>query len=325
MAKRNFIVVIGASAGGAIVLPDLLRQLTPDMNIAVFIVLHLSKREVGSLLVERLQKHTMLKCKLPRHRESIKSGHIYVARPNHHMMLKGEKILIGKGPMENRYRPSIDALFRSAAVEFDSFVIGIILSGLLEDGAAGMMAIRRSGGTCIIQEPDEAKYADMPLAVARHLKPDFSIPVKQMGKAISESLTKPTQKTEIPDELIKEAQIAERVHIGIDQVSEIGTHSLYSCPDCGGGLWEINSKGERSYRCHVGHAFTEHALLGAMETTTETALWTALRIIEERKNLLERIAAKEKQTKNLTQHYKERIVELEKQTEEIKKVLFDTQ
>jgi two-component system chemotaxis response regulator CheB len=324
MAKHRFIVVIGASAGGSLVLPDLLTQLSVDMNIAVFIVLHVSKKSVGNMLVERLQKHTSFKCKLPRHNETIKSGHVYVAKPDHHMMVKGEKILIGKGPMENRYRPSIDALFRSAAVEYDSFTIGIILSGMLEDGASGMMAIKRSGGTCIIQDPDQAKYPDMPLSVARHFKPDFSVPVEKMGEAISKSLTKSIKKTKIPDELVKEAFIAEKVYVGIDKVQEIGTNSLYSCPDCGGGLWEIDSNGEKSYRCHVGHAFTEQALVGAMETTTETALWTALRIIEERKNLLKGLAAREKGRQNVNDHYKARIAELEKQTEQIKKVLFNT-
>src|SRR5438105_497166 len=134
MAKQRFIIVVGASAGGSMVLPDLLRQFTPEMNIAVFVVLHLSKASVGEILTDRLQKHTVFRCRLPRHNEAIKSGHVYVARPDQHMMIKGNKIMLGKGPMENRYRPSIDALFRSAAVEHDSYTIGIILSGLLEDG-----------------------------------------------------------------------------------------------------------------------------------------------------------------------------------------------
>jgi two-component system chemotaxis response regulator CheB len=159
MAKEKFIVVIGASAGGIIGLPELLEQFNPDMNIAVFIVVHQSKRPFGDMLAERLQKHTTFKCSLPRHNETISSGHIYIARPDCHLMIKGDRILIGKGPMENRYRPSIDALFRSAAVEYGSHVIGIVLSGLLEDGASGMMAIRRSGGTCIIQSPGRSRIS----------------------------------------------------------------------------------------------------------------------------------------------------------------------
>jgi two-component system chemotaxis response regulator CheB len=165
----------------------------------------------------------------------------------------------------------------------------------------------------------------MPLSVTRNLQPDYSIPIHKMGEAIYESLGKSKEKTEIPDELIKEAHIAERVNIGIDQVRELGSNSLYSCPDCGGGLWEIDSNGEKNYRCHVGHAFTEQSLMGAMENSTETALWIALRIIEERKNLLKGLAEKENNGRNIATHYAARILELEKQTEEIKKVLFNTQ
>lgn len=208
-----------------------------------------------------------------------------------------------------------------------SYVIGIILSGLLEDGASGMMAIRRSGGVCIIQRPEEAKYPDMPLSVTRHLKPDFSIPVEEMGKAISDISSKARRKSKILVDLVVEARIAENVSIGINNLQEIGTNSLYSCPDCGGGLWKIKSNGEKNYRCHVGHAYTEDGLLTAMEGTTETALWTALRIIEERRNLLAGIAAKEKQSgrKTLLGQYTKRIHELEKQIEQLKKVLFSTE
>jgi two-component system, chemotaxis family, protein-glutamate methylesterase/glutaminase len=324
MAKSRFIVVVGASAGGSLVLPELVRQFTPDMNVAVFIVLHLSKISIGQLLQERLQKYTALRCKIPAHNETIKSGHIYIARPDHHMIVKANKILLGKGPMENRYRPSIDALFRSAAVDYSTYTIGVILSGLLEDGVSGMMAIRRCGGTCIIQDPDEAKYADMPRSVLQHLKPDHSIPVQEMGMAIKKRIAKPVKKTKIPADLVKEALIAERVSIGIEYVQEIGSNSLFSCPDCGGGLWEINSNGERSYRCHVGHAFSEEGLLVAMESTTETALWTALRIIEERRNLLKAIAEKQNGTKSVRANYKARVAELERQIEQLKKVLFAT-
>ena len=225
-------------------LPQLLKQLTPEMNIAVFVVLHLTKRSIGEMLLKRLQKSTVLKCKMPHHEEAIKAGHIYISPPDHHIILKGDAILLGKGPMENRYRPSIDTLFRSAAVAHSAYVIGIILSGLLEDGASGMMAIRRSGGTCIIQRPEEAKYGDMPLSVTRYLEPDYAIPVGEMGKAISAISAKPRKKSKVPQELVAEARIAENVSIGIDHVKKLGTQSLFSCPDCGGGLWEVGGNGK---------------------------------------------------------------------------------
>jgi two-component system, chemotaxis family, protein-glutamate methylesterase/glutaminase len=326
MAKGRFIVVIGASAGGTVVLPQLLSQFTPDMNIVVFVVVHLSKRSIGTMLTDRLQQHTHFTCKIPRHNEPIKKQFVYVARPDHHMMIRDNKILLGKGPMENRYRPSIDALFRSAAVHHSSKAIGIILSGLLEDGALGMRAIKRSGGSCIVQLPDEAKYPDMPLSVLQNIKPDYSVSIKDMGAAIRAIMDKSPKKLKIPGELIKEAEIAEKVNVGIDYVKELGKHSIYSCPDCGGGLWEIGSNENRGYRCHVGHAFTEEGLLGAMEGSTETALWTALRIIEERRNLLMNIAAKEESNgnKNNASRYTKRVAELETQIDQLKRALFQT-
>jgi two-component system, chemotaxis family, protein-glutamate methylesterase/glutaminase len=327
MSKAQFIIVIGASAGGSIVLPELIMQLDSMTNTSVFVVLHFSKRAIGDMLVKRIQKYTSLKCSIAAHNEVVKAGRIYVAKPDHHLLLKDDRILLGKGPMENRYRPSIDALFRSAAVTYGSHVIGIILSGMLEDGASGMQAIKRCGGYCIVQAPEDARYPDMPLSVLRNLKPDYSIPVGQMGNAISEIMKnwKPG-KIKPPKDIAREAEIAESVTIGMNGLKDVGAPSLFSCPDCGGGLWEFKSNGITRYRCHVGHAFTEENLLGSMESSTESALWTALRIIEERKNLLRNIEEKERTQgkKQVGQHYKKRIRELESQIGHLKKVLFDT-
>jgi two-component system chemotaxis response regulator CheB len=328
MKSDQFIVVIGTSAGGTTVLPELLKQLTDEMNISVFVVMHLSKMEVGDLLVKRLQKHSTFKCTIPSQGESIESRHIYFARPDHHMMVKKDKIIIGRGPMENRYRPSIDALFRSAAASHGPKAIGVILTGMLEDGAAGMMAIKKSGGKCIVQKPDEAEFPDMPKSVLNFLKPDYAIPVKEMGAAIS-ALTSNgqiQQGMKIPDDILKEAEIAERVLIGMENVEGLGPRSAYSCPDCGGSLWEISNNGFTSYRCHVGHAYSENGLLSTMGASTESALWTALRIIEERKNLLRKIGNKEIQagSKKVASNYFRRADELQAQIDHLKKVLFST-
>jgi two-component system, chemotaxis family, protein-glutamate methylesterase/glutaminase len=327
MTGQTFIVVIGTSAGGTMVLPDLVRQLDPEMNIAVFIVVHMNKRSVADLFLTRLQKHTKLKCKVPRNGESIKKGHIYIAKPDHHLLVASKQVILGKGPMENRYRPSIDVLFRSAAAEHDHRVIGIILTGLLEDGAAGLVAVKRSGGTCIIQDPNEAQYPDMPKAALRNIKPDYLIAIADMGPAIKKILAKPPRKAKIPNDVKKEAEIAERVHVGIGRLSEIAEQSIFSCPDCGGGLWQFNANGTTRYRCHVGHSFTEDGLLTSMEVSTESALWTAMRIIEERRNLLKTLAAKEKSNGSGTvaNRYGKRIKELDAQIQLLRQVLFNTE
>lgn len=328
MVKQRAIVVIGTSAGGTALLPQLIKQFTPEMNIVVLLVIHLSKHADGELMAARLQRSTFYPCKIAKEGEIMKTRHIYIAKPDHHMLLKGNKILLGKGPMENRYRPSIDALFRSAAASHGARVIGIVLTGMLQDGATGMVAIRRAGGICIVQDPNEAEYPDMPEAVINQLQPDYSLPVSEMGQAISQVLKRKLKKRKalIPEDVIKEARIAERVSIGLDFVREIGGHSVYSCPDCGGGLWAIGGKEEspRHYRCHVGHTFSTEGLLVGMQTATETALWTALRIIEERRDLLKGLQAKEKKNggRRIAATYNKRMEELEQQISQLKKVLF---
>jgi two-component system chemotaxis response regulator CheB len=327
MTKDKIILVIGTSAGGTAILPELIRQLNGDMKLSVLVVLHLSKASIGELLVNRLQKFTSYKCKMPEHGEILEEEHIYIARPDHHLMVKENKILLGRGPMENRYRPSIDALFRSAAVAFPAKAIGVILTGMLEDGAAGMDAIKKSGGICIIQDPEEAKYPDMPQAVLSVLQPDFSVPVSEMGTAIKESMTllKKRKKGKVPADILKEAEIAERVNVGIEQVEDLGVKSPISCPECGGGLWEINDdNGFSRYRCHVGHAFSEEGLITGMEASTESTLWIALRMIEERKNLLRQIAEKEsrKGKGKLANTYLTRSAEMEAHAQKIKDLLF---
>jgi two-component system, chemotaxis family, protein-glutamate methylesterase/glutaminase len=323
----NFILVIGTSAGGTMVIPELLSQLRKEMNMAVFVVIHMTKRSVGDMFVKRAQKNTVFKCKIPRNGEAVKAGMVYFAKPDHHLLVKENKIILGKGPMENRYRPSIDALFRSAAAGFDHKVIGVILTGMLEDGVAGMVAIKRSGGHCIIQDPNEAQYSDMPQAALRNVKADYVVSVERMGDAIANIIAAPGKKSKIPDDVKREAQISQRVLTGIDLVSDLGSHSLFSCPDCGGGLWRVGSNGNPHYRCHVGHVFTENSLLGAMEVSTESALWTAMRIIEEKRNLLKNLAAKETANgnKQVASRYRKRIKELEAQIQQLKNVLFSSQ
>jgi two-component system, chemotaxis family, protein-glutamate methylesterase/glutaminase len=327
MPTASYIVVIGTSAGGNVVLPELLKQLNPALPAAVFIATHMPKHSVAELFVKRVQKYTPLKCKIAAHSETIQPGHVYISKPDHHLLIKNSTMILGKGPMENRYRPSIDALFRSAAAAYGSRVVGIVLTGLLEDGAAGLLAIKRSGGRTIVQDPNEAQYPDMPNAALKALKPDHMIPVNEMGKVIESIMSKRPKKIKVPADIITEANIAERVNVGIDELQEIGEHSLYSCPDCGGGLWQLTSNGITRYRCHVGHAYTEDGLLTNMQSNTESALWTAIRIIEERRNLLKTLADKEKTrgSKEVALRYKTRMKELDEQITQLRRVLFNMQ
>jgi len=288
MKKPKFITVVGTSAGGMNALIELVSQLKEDMDTAVFIVMHLSGTGISDFLVHRLQPHTSFTCKLGVDGDTIERGCIYIATPKVHLLVKKEGILIGRGPEENRWRPSIDVLFRSAAVAFGTRCIGIVLTGLLDDGTTGMFAIKRCGGVCIVQDPNEAEYPDMPLSVLDHMDVDHCIPLETMGNVIAEILKTNPEEKPVPEEIKIESEIAERVVVDYDNVAQIADKSIYACPDCGGGLWEMTKAGNENiirYRCHIGHSYSEKDLVIKQGEIFESTLWVALRIMEERRNL----------------------------------------
>jgi two-component system chemotaxis response regulator CheB len=303
------IVVVGASAGGFSGLLELAEHLPLENKAAVFVVLHLSEMSNVSFLVQHLQKHTTYKCTMPNQREPIRSGKIYFALNGMHLLFSKNRITYGTGPDENNFKPSIDVMFRSAAVEFTDRVIGIILSGIMDDGVAGMVAIRKCGGLCIVQEPTEAQYPALPLTVIEKMKPDFTLPVASMGDVIAEAATKARkrQRSAIPEELKEEAEIAQKMLTDIKDTQKLGMQSLYTCPECGGTLFHVQDGKLSRYRCFTGHVYSEANLLHNQERNINSTLWIALRLMEERKKLLEKIPALERKTdkENLEGHISE--------------------
>ncbi|THU30369.1 chemotaxis protein CheB [Niastella caeni] len=212
-----FIIVIGASAGGHDALCKLAATLPRHLHAAIFIVLHISSKGNDNFIVNQLQKYTSMHCELATEGLSIKPGHIYVASVDHHLILKAGAMHITKGPPENRWRPSIDVLFRSAAAYYTERVIGIVLTGLLDDGTAGMQAIKRCGGTCIVQEPREAAYPDMPQSVLNNAMVDFILPVAGMIEAIQYTIVNKTPvDAEVPDDIRAEAALLEKFNVKAD-------------------------------------------------------------------------------------------------------------
>ena len=291
MLQAKYVVVIGASAGGLNALSEMVRHLVPQNDCAYCIVLHLSRKGIGDYVVHTLQKATALHCSMATDGVVLEPDHIYVAVPNQHMIIKDGKIMLGSGPEENRWRPSIDILFRSAAVTYGSNATGVILSGLLDDGTSGMWAIKRSGGICIVQDPEEAEYPDMALSVINHMEVDFVSALVEIGPQIAQIFAiggRP--RTSAPEDVILESAIAERTAIGIDDVRKLDVEqSLFACPDCGGGLWDVKNDVIRRYRCHIGHAYTEADLILRQATAAGNTLWVALRMMEERKHLLKKM------------------------------------
>ena len=290
------IIVIGASAGGLKAVAELISKFPQNTSVAVFVVLHVSKQSMSSVIAQHIQKHTSLICAIPANGEPIKPGHLYIAPPDHHLMVKSNEIRIHDGPHENRWRPSIDVLFRSAAVTFGTRAIGIILTGLLDDGTSGMSAIKRSGGICIVQEPDEAEFSDMPINVLNNVDVDYRVPIADMGYILADLLSKPaTPEAPIPRDLMIEADITERMNVNIDSLTKIGQLSVFNCPDCGGGLWKINDDNVHRYRCHTGHVYTEKVLMQVQSEELEETLWVAIRMLEERRNLLLTVSVHDKE------------------------------
>lgn len=294
-ADPKYLIVIGASAGGLNSIIELMAQFTEEMDAAIFVVLHTPSASFADVVLQRLQRHSVFTCKLAEDGEPIRPRHFYLAVADRHLLVRKGRVLLGQGPVENRWRPSIDVLFRSAAVAYNSRTIGIVLTGLLEDGAAGMQFIKACGGTCIVQDPSEAEYPDMPLSVLRNVAVDYCTTLQRIAFIIQEKARNGINPpAPVPARLAKEAEIAERVALGIELAAGLGDkQSPYSCPECGGATWEINNGTVTRYRCHTGHTFSADSLLDGKRAELESTFWVVLRILEERRSLLQKMAVEE--------------------------------
>jgi two-component system chemotaxis response regulator CheB len=289
--KRHNIVVVGTAAGGLETLDQLVGQLPTDLAASVFIVQHLPPSSSAASLIKRLGRHKAFAVKLAKEGERFKPGRIYIAPPDNHLLLKGEQMLVRKGARENRNRPAIDPLFRSAAVAHGSRVIGVILTGMLDDGTAGLTAIKRCGGVTVVQDPKDAAYSGMPQSAIDNVVVDHCVPIAEMGDLLAALVSRPRRKSRrVPADIRSEAEIAERVLSDVGQVNSLGDQVPYNCPNCGGVLWEMNTPKVKRYRCHTGHSFTRPALLASQSEKIEEMLWISLRMFEERKNLLKSMA-----------------------------------
>lgn len=318
--EQPSIVAIGASAGGMDALTRLAAQFSEDFPAPVFIVNHMSAHTTGESLLRVLNRHGQLECIQPEDGERFRPGHIYLAPPDHHLMIDEESIQITKGARENRSRPSIDPLFRSAAVAHGNRVTGVILTGYLDDGTAGLNAIHRCGGVCVVQDPDDAAYPEMPRNAMKATTIDHCVPLAKLGALLTRLARREHgEQGQIPEDIVIEAKIARRVLSDISSVETLGHQAPYNCPDCGGVLWEVDNVESLRYRCHTGHAFTADALLVAQTEKMEETLWSALRMFEERKNLLDRLA--DRMPDSQTESFSERAEESEIHIQRIRAML----
>lgn len=292
MATRD-IIVIGASAGGVQALSTLVGDLPANLPAAVFIVLHIPA-DTPSFMPDILRRVSQLPVKAPSSGERIRPGRIYVAPPDQHMIIEGPHVRLVHGPKENLHRPSIDTLFRSAARWCGPQTIGVVLTGARDDGAVGMRAIKQRGGITIVQDPVEATFPSMPTKVMQQIQVDYSVPLREIAPLLDTLCQEPAEERgyPVPEEVEIEAKIAEQeMDAGelIASVERLGKISKLTCPDCHGALWEINDDDILRFRCHVGHAFSAESLSDGQTQMLEVALWSAVRALEEKMILANRI------------------------------------
>ena len=284
------VIVVGASAGGLPALRQLVSSFPADFPASTFIVSHLSPR-AESWLPDILAKSGPLPTIAPEDDTPIERGRVYVAPPDRHMLVEPGIIRLVRGPRENRHRPAVDPLFRSAAWAYGPRAIGVVLSGYLDDGAAGLWAVKSCGGLAIVQDPTDAIQPQMPQRAAMNIDVDHILPVAEIGPLLVQLVSQPVVISETftrPAGLQAEIEFA-KMDRDIASMGALGKLSPFTCPACRGALWELEEGDNLRYRCHTGHAFSKDSLLAEQSTGIEDALYSALRAVEEKAAALRRL------------------------------------
>jgi two-component system chemotaxis response regulator CheB len=280
------IVVIGCSAGGVEALPRIAQQLPPSLEAAVLIVQHLAP--TGSpYLVNIIQRISQLPVGWAEQGARIERGCIIVAPPDAHLVVSNHHVGLTKGARENHARPSINKLFRSAAAHYGSRVIGVLLTGMLEDGVVGLQAIRDAGGIVIVQDPLDAAFPELPTRALQALAPDRTLPIDAIGAAIVSLVGTDVPIVAPPLHVALEAEIDRQVQSKPAEMSLLGPQTLLACPECHGPMWQVGNEVHRRFRCYLGHVATETEMLHASAVEVEAALWSAVRALNDRATTLE--------------------------------------
>ncbi|MDQ3704186.1 MAG: chemotaxis protein CheB [Chloroflexota bacterium] len=320
------IIVVGASAGGVEALSTLVRGLPKDLPAAVFVVLHVSP-ESPSMMPRILSRAGNLPASHPQHGEEIKPGHIYVAPPDHHLLVHKGHVGVVHGPKENRHRPSVDPLFRSAARWYGPRVVGVVLTGALDDGTVGMMAVKQRGGLAVVQDPVEALYPSMPMSVMQNCKVDYVLPLSDIPALLAKLAATPAEEEgayPLTDKLDLEVQIVEGLDSHPEVLDRLGTPSYFTCPECHGTLWEMRDDNLPRFRCRTGHAYTAESMLAEHNESMEAALWAAVRALEESVTLSRRLAERARTHNHsiVEKRFNDKAAETERDANLIRNLLF---
>ncbi|HEY2740326.1 MAG TPA: chemotaxis protein CheB [Thermoanaerobaculia bacterium] len=315
------IVLIGTSAGGVKALTHLVAGLPKNFPAPVLIVQHTSPHG-PSAMPAILSRSGPLRAIHPRDGERIRPGRIYIAPPNRHLLLSGDAVRLSLGPAENHNRPAIDVLFRSGARTYGNRAIGVVLTGNLDDGTAGLAEIKRSGGTAIVQDPDDAEYPDMPRNAIGNVDVDRVAPLDAIPRLLVELAGAPRDPLDSGEQ--NASEMKEDLERGEDRESGEDL-SGFTCPDCGGALWESDEGGVLHFRCRTGHAFSPESLAAGQTETMEAALWAAVRSLEESAALSQRMEhwARDRQHAASLERYTKRTQEAKQHAEVLRRFLVD--
>jgi two-component system chemotaxis response regulator CheB len=283
------VIVIGASAGGVGALQRVVEGLPAALPASVFIALHLPE-DARSVLPRILARAGNLPAAHAESGEAIEPGRIYIAPPGFHMTVEAEHLRVSRGAREHGHRPAIDPLFRSAALTFGPRVIGVVLSGQLDDGTVGLAEVKRAGGVAIVQDPDDTPFPSMPRSAIAHVHVDYILPAGEIGRMLEHLVMEEESAGTIPNgrERVVRREL-DSLTRHEDERDKAGAPSPYSCPDCGGVLWEMKDGDLLRFRCRVGHAYNTDTLTSAQARIVEEALWTALRALEEQAAVKKRV------------------------------------
>lgn len=291
------VIAIGASAGGFHVLIDLASRLPPHFPAAVLIVLHIDSHP--SELAKLLSARGPNPAEYAQSGQVLRPGMLYVAPPDHHMLLHGDSIQLSRGPKEHHARPAIDPLFRSVAIACGPRAIGVVLSGRLDDGTAGAQAIKQCGGTIVVQNPEDAEHASMPASVCENVAVDHRVSGESLADILTRLVAEPAAaQVSVPTWVTSEQRVSEGETDPMEDLNGIGKPSVFACPDCDGVLWEILDSKPKRFRCHTGHAFSLRSLEHTQANNTNKALWAALRALQERETLLSELVFDYRQRRN---------------------------
>ena len=281
MANRD-VLVVGTSAGGVEALIFLAKELPRDLPASVFVTIHLPSYSRSSL-DDVLTRAGRMPAHFAIDGEVLQKSRIYIAPPDRHLLLDGERLSLGEGPRENNARPAIDPMLRSAAVCCNSRTVGVVLTGTLGDGASGLWTVRHAGGITVVQDPRDAAFPEMPLAALNRAKPNHIARLAEMPALLERLVREPAGAPKpVPRSIRYEVEIARNGGEHMDTMDAIGRPSVLACPDCGGVMWEIDEDGMQRYRCHVGHTYAPEVMSIALDESLRRALAVALRVLEDR-------------------------------------------